>query len=219
MPQNVVDADTFTVTVQTAADGDAVNGASRLLEAQDLSDRSRWAHNRNIQSVGGDVLVPIVCHAYFTPGGAARWQWGTGAGGTESGYCNFNIGGVDEMVFVVLPGWHNCTFTQIELTVEGDKHVLGPHGWPFAGAPATLPRVTLYHMDLTTGTTTNVGNQVDTSGSAAAYDALHTITLNFGAQTLSPTDTYYVSVRGESGATAIAGALWLWGCTALLVPA
>jgi hypothetical protein len=45
-----------------------------------------------------------------------------------------------------------------------------------------------------------VGNQVDTSAGVAAYETLHTITLNFGAQTLSSTDTYNIAVRGESGA-------------------
>jgi hypothetical protein len=46
MPQNVTDADLWTATVQTAIDGDHVEGASRLLEAQDLADRSRYLYNR-----------------------------------------------------------------------------------------------------------------------------------------------------------------------------
>jgi len=46
MPQNVVDADVYTAPVQTAIDGDAITGASRLMEAQDLADRTNWLYIR-----------------------------------------------------------------------------------------------------------------------------------------------------------------------------
>jgi len=46
MPQNVIDADLYTAVVQTAANGDLVDGASRLMEAQDLADRTRYLNQK-----------------------------------------------------------------------------------------------------------------------------------------------------------------------------
>jgi len=46
MPQNITDVDEFTDPVQVPEDGEAATGASQLLGAQDLSNRTRNLKNR-----------------------------------------------------------------------------------------------------------------------------------------------------------------------------
>lgn len=210
MPQTVVDADLWTVNVQCAADGDAVDGASQLLPAQDLSDRSRWLHNRTIESVGGDLLVPMIPVSF---GLAARWAFGT-AGASLRYLVNTSVAGADEAV-IPLPTLHNCTFDEVEVSLHGDFLVSGPH----AGLPGTMPRITLYHIDLTTGAETAVGNAVDGSAGVAAYESAHVITLAHAAQTMDENSAFYISLRGESGANAMASYLHVFGMRMHVLPA
>jgi len=210
MPQNVADADLWTVTVQCAADGEAVDGASQLLPAQDLGDRSRWLYNRSIEASGGAYQIPIAPVDYVGTGVALRWSWAPGG----VGWINSSIGGAEEML-IPLPALTDCTFDTITLYVEGD----GGGGGPHIALPAVMPRITLYQIDAVAGTLTAVGNQIDTSGAFGVYDLPHTIALAIAAQTVDSTTQYAVSVRGESGANSIAGALCTWGCTMNIVPA
>lgn len=214
MPQNVVDVDTFTATVQCQADGDAVNGASCLVPAQDLSDRTRWLHNRVIESVGGDLLVPLTPISY---GATARWGFVDTTGSNEHRVMvNHNIGGTDEAL-IPLPTLHNCTFDEVEIYVDGGWGI--PITSTTHGALPTMPRLTLYHIDTTTGTEISVGNQVDTSANVAAYEVPHPITLSVAAQTMDSTSAFYASIRGESGGSAVPDDLAVLGMTIQVVPA
>lgn len=211
MPQNVVDADTWTATVQCAADGDSVDGASQLLVAQDLADRTRRLYNRSIETIGGAYQIPICPVDFLGPAGGAaqRWHWADTLNGWYA-----DAAGAEEML-VPLPALTDCTFDTITAYVDGDANGLGPH----VALPGTMPRITLYRLDAGAGTLTNVGNQVDTSGGVAAYEVLHTIALSVAAQTVDATTQYAVSIRGEAGANSIANALVLFGLAMNVVPA
>jgi hypothetical protein len=207
MPQNVTDNDTWTATVQCQADGDAVDGTNCLVPAQDLADRSRYLYNRTPAASGGAYQVPI-CPVDF--GAVARWAWLT----TSNGWYCANIGGADEMV-IPLPALIDTTFDSVTMILHGDANGAGPHG----GAIGTMPRITLYRIDGALGTFTNVGSQIDTTVAPATYDVLHSVTLSVAAQTVDSTTQYAVSIRGESGANSIAGALVMFGLHMNIVPA
>jgi hypothetical protein len=215
MPQNVADADTWTATVQCAADGEAVDGASQLLPAQDLSDRTRRLYNRSIETVGGDLLVPLNVVSLFPAGGAARWAWEVVGAVYRGWLVNSSVAGVDECL-IALPTLHNCTFNSVAMIIDGDAGSGGAHaGWP----PAVFPRITLIGVDSSTSTSTNIGNAVDAPANQAAYEVSHAVTLAVAAQTMDEDHAYYVSIRGENGGAAQANSLALMGCQMTVVPA
>jgi hypothetical protein len=201
MPQNVVDADTWTVTVETAADGDAVNGASRLLTAQDLADRSRYLYNRTIGPSGVGIWhVPLGDDLVNT---AARWAFSQTS--TIMGWEQTSVASAGRLRWpIVLP--LTGRITQVEARVDGN---LGSGGGTHAGLPGTMPRLGLDRQDHFGGTSAQVGVVSDPSASVAAYEVLHSITLSGLSEDIDEHKTWYVYVDGETGANALANELVL----------
>jgi hypothetical protein len=77
----------------------------------------------------------------------------------------------------------------------------GGHG----GLPGTPPNVRFGQLNVTTGVITNIGSAADPSGTVGAYQAYHTIPISGLTQSLYTSNPYVVSVKGESGANALAG--------------
>ena len=213
MPQNVVDADTWTATVQCRADGEAVDGAGQLLMAQDLADRTNYLNNRTIEAIGGDLLVPMT-PVHF--GADDEWSFEDfiGGGAVRRILVN-NIVATSGEAVIPLPALHNCTFDNVKLYCHGAA-LQAPRG---GALPTNMPRVTLYHIDTTTGTETSVGSQIDTSANMAAYEIAHIITLTVAAQTIDSTSAFYASLRGESAGTAGTDYFAAFGMTIHIVAA
>jgi hypothetical protein len=207
MPANLAPVDTWPANFQVEADGDAVSQAIGTNIMQEYSDAATYLYNRSIEASGGDYQIPIAPVDY---GAVARWDWSI----IRNGWHCANVGGADEIV-IPLPALIDCTFTSVSMILHGDGNAVGPH----AGAVGTMPRITLYRLDATAGTWTNVGNQVDTTVAPATYEVLHTVTFTPGAaQTVNSTTQYAVSIRGESGANSLAFALVMFGLYVTVVP-
>jgi hypothetical protein len=203
MPDDLVPVDGWPANFQVEAAGDLVSQVTGTDVMQEYSNANTYLNARSIEADGGAFEVPIY-PAHF--GAATRWAHDA----ANNGWVNNNTAGADEIV-IPLPALHDCTFTDVTISIHGDANAVGPHaGFPWAAADR--PRVTLYQIDGTAGTWTNVGNQVDTNNTQATYDVLHTITYTPGAaQTVSATSQYAIGIRGESGVNAINLALVLFG--------
>lgn len=201
MPQNVVDADTWTVTVETAADGDAVNGASRLLTAQDLADRTRYTYNRTIGPSGVGIWhVPLGEPIINTN---SRWTFSETA--LIMGWEQTSVVDAGHLRWPI-PTPLTGRITQIEARVDGNLGSGGgAHAWPIG----TLPRLGLNRQDHFGSTSAQVGVAVDGSGSAAAYEVLHSITLSGLTEDIDEHKTWYVFFEGETGANSLANELVL----------
>lgn len=80
------------------------------------------------------------------------------------------------------------------------------HGAFPGGAPAVMPLVTVYKLDQD-GTSTSLGSQSDTSPTAGAFEAYHTISVAGLAHVIDLTQyRYEVVIASESGANYIAAA-------------
>lgn len=212
MPVNIVPVDTFAANFQAAADGDAVSQAIRVGVMQEYADALTYLRNRSIEALGGVFQVPIapVGLYYAAAAWVQRWGWDP----VNNGLVNHSVAGVDEIA-IPIPPLIDTSFSDITIRVDGDAGSGGPH----VGLPASMPRITLYRLDATAGTLTNVGNQVDPSAGIGAYDVIHSITYTPGAAQIIDSDTsYFLSVRGESGANSIALALVMFGCYMTIVP-
>lgn len=196
MPQDIVGADLWTVTVQCAADGDAVNGASQVLMAQDLTDRTKYLRAKTIGAYGTAPLrhVPIGASpsvnnfAFNPPSGGISFSWYQTATGGLADYVGFFL------PIVALTG----RLTSVEARVEGDLVAGGPH----AALPAVLPTLSLYRQDRLGGTSGLVATTTDTSATKEAYDALHLIRLLSLAEPIGDNITWWVRLTGEGGAGA-----------------
>jgi hypothetical protein len=180
MPQNVVDTDTWTVTVQTAADGDTVNGASRLLEAQDLSDRTRRLYNRSPYALGGQINCPFRA---AIGSGAGAWTWQVSP--TLAWYQTNSAGA--SLLEVDIPTLFRCEIDQVVVRVMG----AAGHG-----ALPTMPILSLWkQLD---GVHSVLGTQVDTSINVAAYEVVHTIGITGIGETWDDDASYVIGFNGEA---------------------
>ena len=174
------------------------------------ADNGLYLYNRNVGAVGGDYLIPM------TPadlGASPAYHWNDGAGAVRFLCCGAITGTNDEALFNV-PQIFGAKLDQITAWVEGDG---GANN--HTALPVSLPRVTLYSRDMTGGSETNEGAQIDTSGTYTAYDITHSIQLTLGtAVSFSATKQYMVSIRGESGTNSVADALALYGLYMRVVP-
>lgn len=211
MPNDITDADLFTTTCESQADGEAANSTNELLSHQDLADRTRWLYNRSIEAKGGVYQIPLVPSMLMLGGWTQRFAWDN----ANNGLVQFSaLVGSTDRIHIPLPALIDCSFSNVILTVDGDANGVGPHG-----ALPTLPTVYLYKLNAAAGTWSLVGSQTDTSASVAAYEVLHTITYTPGPPQVMDADTQYqIQIEGESGATSINNALVIFGAKMTVVP-
>lgn len=99
----------------------------------------------------------------------------------------------------------------------------GTGGHPSLPVGSDLPSVALVAVDMQ-GVATVVARRADQSGSAAAYSADHSIVLQNGAtdagampETVDANSAYYIVIKGETGANAVAGEFCVTGISGTCV--
>jgi hypothetical protein len=210
--QSIVDADVWTVTVEVAADGDPVNGASQVLIGQDIADRTRFLHNRTLGPVGSPPY-------WHTPIGASpqvnNFSFGPPSGGGTFAWFQTATGGGVDLVGFPLATPLTGRITSVEAVVDGDLAAGAPHG----ALPAELPTFTLYRQDEAGATSGVVAGATDSSGSAAAYDVLHEIKIVGLSEDIGPNITWWVVLTGEGGAGSQANSFGLVDIRTVVEPA
>lgn len=109
---------------------------------------------------------------------------------------NNNIAGLIVMPLTNLIDGATMTAVTMQIAGKADAAAAG-----HAGVPGTLPILHLYKRSGTT--VTNVANQVDTSGTAGAYDAAHTIAITGLTEVIGEDKQYWVGLSNESGANSV----------------
>lgn len=189
MPNNVTDADTWTATVQSIADGDELDAANLLLGVQGLANRTLYIASRVPGVAQGGVWVAINPLAGgASSSGTGTWvsggNWVNTAHGTKSVGFGFS-----------------CPHGGSIQTLRAWITPAGSH----AGLPATMPQLAAQFFNVQTGGSTSPATQSDTSGSVGAYETLHAITLTLGSPVaLLPgvSKTGIVSFSGEDSTNA-----------------
>jgi hypothetical protein len=102
--------------------------------------------------------------------------------------------------------------TEINVVLFGSS-TSGTGGHASLPVGSDLPSIALVRVG-TTGTTTVVARKADDAANVAAYNVNHTVTLANGSldsgtlpHTVLSSDAYYIVIRGETGANAVAGEL------------
>jgi hypothetical protein len=109
-----------------------------------------------------------------------------------------SLGALADMLVYAIDPPHGATITSVTVRAKGAA--------AHPGLPVSLPIVGLYKADLTTGVTTLVGSQADTTLSSAAYKLLHTITIaGLSEYVDATTSAYVVRVQGDSGSGGVYG--------------
>lgn len=198
MPQDIVGADTWTLTVQCAADGDPVDGASQLLIGQDLTDRSLYTRNRTLGPVGGvaEYRTPIVDYGtayranllFLSP---------------SFGLAQATTGGTSDYYEAPLHLPFSGRLVKVYAWTHGDLFGVGPHG----ALPAVMPQISLYRT-IGTGaiSRTLIGQTDDPSGSVLLYESWHELAIEGLAEDIAANAQLSLRVSGEGGAGALAGA-------------
>jgi len=206
MPTNITDVDTWTSTIVTAADGDAVNGASRETEAQGLSDRTRYLYNRNLGAAGGYIEISILQalqepqdvttnrRFYLSAGGVSNLGWGQGSIADQG------------RLYLGIPQIYGAKLTEIHAMVNGNLFG-GGHG----GLPTNMPEMSLRRND-SGGSTTNISTVVDPSASVVAYHLDHLISITGQSETFDYQKQWYIEIRGESVGAAAVDTFGWYGC-------
>jgi len=196
---NVVPASTWHALIPTPDDGDGVLIADEAEVIQFLADRSEILKDTLFP---GKLWQPLVAH---TNNGVGEW-----AGDMlsflayESQTVNAN-----EFLRLDLPKiQHGATLTEWTIAISG------PGG--YAGAPAVKNRAYLYYMDMTLGTTTQVGStgtDPATFGGSPDFTDYREITVSGLSHVIDLTSRIYLfSIEHESGANAQVG-VYVYGAS------
>ena len=203
MPQNVVDADTWTATVQCRADGEAVDGAGQLLLAQDLADRSLFVKNRVPGAAATYVLkVPVM----LGPIGTARFTQ-SHAGIYQS---DITDAGAEHIPIFGLPSFG--TITTFTAYVDGLYDLGAAH----PGLVGNPPRIYLGYKDKAVGgSAVSFAMFVDdpfASANLAAYEVPHSISPGAPvAHVINANYSYFFRLFGESGGNETADKFAVYG--------
>jgi len=176
--------------------------------AQDLADRTNRLYQRNIETLGGTIGIPLNAAEPINGslGETKDWElaftvltplciWTQIAPIVDTG---------DGHLLVPIPNYFNCSFDQVEVSIRGAAH---GGGWP----PANMPVLDVWDgAGALLGSTTCVDGQV-------VYEGGTIITVNFAAHTLNHFDNLWLHLRGESGANSVVG-LELFSAFMRIVP-
>jgi hypothetical protein len=154
------------------------------------ADFTMTSTNR-VKLASRSITRTICCN--FVPA-TSGWSLQSDSIGTPATTVNTNSYGT---IPIALPT--GALITAVTVYVEG--------GAGHAGAPANLPQISLVSKTISAGGTGSIiATQSDVYGSAAAYEAVHAITIVSPALTISRTFTKYgIYFQSESGANALSG--------------
>lgn len=172
---------------------DGANGGTYTLASKlTLNGTSMFELGDNLLYTARSVVrnVPL-CVTHKT----ADWSTNNGmqyyTTGTSSGQ-------VIEAPLLGLP--HGASLSTVTMRFYGGAAARG------GSAPATMPRLRVMYVPLSTGTATQLATVDDTWSSEAAYEAAHDISCTSIGHTIDKTaNLYYVEFRSESGANAYVG--------------
>ncbi|MGB0963973.1 MAG: hypothetical protein ACPGVY_14905 [Mycobacterium sp.] len=195
MATNLTESDTFDASVPIPDNGDAVAEGGLQNMAQALANRTQYLKDRirgDTVSVPFSVSISIVG---FTMVNASILQ---------NSATNPSIA-----FFLDLP--EKGTLTALTALVAGDVSGGSAHS---GGLPG-LPGMIVSHMDAaSTPVPTALSHVQDSSASAAAYDAAHTIAKTGLSIALSPTTKFTAVIDGETGGNYVANKFTVLGFTA-----
>lgn len=216
MSENYVPLPLFPSTVTLPQDGEAKPfGTTRVGIAAAL-DRSEYLKNRLLSQQIPIPLNPV--NIYGVASGGDRFMFASLAN-VGGGWLQTDVTDAGSLVFPMSPSLGNkCTIAYIQAVLACAAHAVDP----VAGG-ATLPKLSLLSEDTSQKTTMIVNAyESDLSGTQAAYEARHVITLDcaalFGGDGLewdaNEDFLYYLKFEGETnggGAGAEANKLLLKG--------
>lgn len=211
MPVNLTDADTWTTTVQSIANGEALNAVNLQVGPQDLADRSLYLRNRNVEAVGGRLsLMPYIFDV--VNGAAAYGTLDVAAGGGSPATTIYSPSTATSVwqVKAWIPTRIGVTaspptVTSVSMVIRGDSGL--------AGLPSPMPRIYLASMSPSAGQGTLIGSQTDATAVLLDFKAPHAVTFTPGSgQSLSPTGYLYVECVIGDGSNNSADLLDLY-CT------
>lgn len=185
MPTNLTNTDTWESTVVGTADGDTANAATFNSAPQDLTNRTTYLYNRSPEASQTEIPIPPALFGNIND----RFDFSSFSGMSVRQSSVTDEGGA----FFALP---ILTQDTVSLKVTIDP------GTGRAGLPATLPQIELWKL----GGSSAIATQTDTSGSLAAYETSHTITLST-AQSFDADQAYVLVVRGETDSNSQIGLL------------
>lgn len=197
MPTNITESDAWTTPLQVPNDTEPANQASLLEFAQGLANRSK--HMR--KGIPG-IAATIDWEIQLVSSDPTNWSASL-LGGPLS---QITTAASENWIPLALPRFGGKIVAAHAL-LDGRSAGGGAH----AGLPASMPQIDLAYFDVTVGNTDyaggSVGSQVDTSGTIAAYDKIHTIDLTGLTETIDPNRLYLFGLQSESGANALANSL------------
>lgn len=151
-----------------------------------------------IDGEDGSITTPAQTYVRWLPGLGGIEGDGTGWTIGDQGKLTINTSSPNKVVFPVkLP--HGANVSAIDLWIL-PKNTGAVRPFP----PPTVPSFTFWSSDPTTGGTSNLVSQADSTGSAAAYEALHSISTGAGITISNSANRYTLAFTPESGANASA---------------
>lgn len=201
MPTNISDIPEFTANVVVPLDGELITGADRALTAQSLANRTRYlqvngsaskpATFRSVPLSGFKQNEFVVPQQYIMAS--------SGIGAMVGVWVQLDVAGAAPLLMdlAVPPG---VTLTQLLVTLDGDAGAGSGH----SALPATMPTLSLFEINPSTGVPFTSFSATDISPNVAAYDGLHQIALNF-SRFVTEDRRYLVKFTGETGANSQAG--------------
>lgn len=183
-------------TIQGPASGDPRTAASVVTMGQALADNITYDRTRLDTSIG-TVGTPVT-RCIQRPPFALSTAWSNDAAGTCTALTT--TASILMMPVTAIDVPQGATVTSIIASITG---ATGHSAFP-GGAPATMPKVSYKRVAIVGGTTSPVA-QADTSATAGAFEALHTITFSGGFTTDYTQFLYFLTLASEGSTNAIAG--------------
>lgn len=213
MPTAVVDADTFTATINVPNDGEAANQASLLTNfVQGLANRTTNIR-KGVPGIAPSMVYRIPIAASHNNSGA-RFSKPT-AGNDPIVWVQSSVADAGGLSFE-LPLQAVGTISRVAVRVDGNGGGFSHGGFPVG----TMPRIKLFRTTNDSGlTSTQIGSTaIDGSGTVGAYETPHFIEITGQSQVISANFGYFVVLEGEAGANSVANALALYWVEVTIVP-
>jgi len=187
---NITDAISWTTPVPLIDDGDPLSNAEFLATAQALANRTAFLASL-VAGAGANKtftipFAPIInSSSAFTLVLSSQHFHYDHTPATGVGALYFSLGGL-------VAGTRLISAT---MRYAGAREAAGAHGT----LPATMPLIAVHYQDDVSDT--QIATQSDTSGSVAAYDLPHDVTVVCNHNIVAPPRNYYIRIAGENGGT------------------
>jgi len=214
MASVITELDQFDASVIRPDDGDTSSAASISAAGvglQPLANRTNFLKKRSAAADGGNLLVTL----NEVLNSNSRFSLAFGVSSPDYSWVQSDITDAGGLWFRV-PPLYGVEITDVLARVHGDGGGVGTHG----ALPATMPAVTLFELDSTsgTGTVNNLGSQSDVSANVAAYETIHDITLTGLNAVAGDESSYLVRLAGEAGANSLVNRLTMYRILLTLSP-